>query len=185
MPSLGEAIQNARKKAGLTQAELGKKLGVSGSMIGQWENNLRKPKYETLTKIANVLDMSVDISVAGNVKFYNEIDIQEQKQLILENISELESAIPRTNSSEEKEDIYARLLKLKRTYDDLELMEIYLSRVQRRSYNKTTAEANTMTAEIMIKFDSLNSAGKQKAYEYITDLSEQEKYTKPDEDPAE
>ena len=29
-------------------------------------------------------------------------------------------------------------------------------------------------------FDKLNNKGKQKAVEYVTDLSEQEKYTKPD-----
>ena len=36
----GEKIKEARKKAGMTQAELGTLLGVSGSMIGQWENDL-------------------------------------------------------------------------------------------------------------------------------------------------
>ena len=53
--TLGELIQSSRKKAGLTQVELGKMLGVSGSMIGQWESNLRNPKSETIGKIASVL----------------------------------------------------------------------------------------------------------------------------------
>lgn len=48
---LGKVIKTARKQAGLTQNELGKKLGVSGSMIGQWENNFRNPKDETIAKI--------------------------------------------------------------------------------------------------------------------------------------
>ena len=43
----GEKIKEARKKAGMTQAELGALLGVSGSMIGQWENDFRHPKLET------------------------------------------------------------------------------------------------------------------------------------------
>ena len=46
----GEMIKEARKKAGLTQKELGKRLGVSASMIAQYENSTRKPKLETLKK---------------------------------------------------------------------------------------------------------------------------------------
>ena len=51
----GELIQARRKEAGMTQAELGKKLGISGAGIAQWENNLRKPKKETLSRIASAL----------------------------------------------------------------------------------------------------------------------------------
>ena len=51
----GEKIKEARKKAGMTQAELGTLLGVSGSMIGQWENDFRHPKLETRAKIADAL----------------------------------------------------------------------------------------------------------------------------------
>ena len=39
----GEKIRAARKSAGLTQSELGKMLGVSGSMIGQYETEARRP----------------------------------------------------------------------------------------------------------------------------------------------
>lgn len=53
----GQRIQQARKKAGLSQKQLGEKLGLSASMIGQWENDLRNPKYETLQKIAKALDV--------------------------------------------------------------------------------------------------------------------------------
>ncbi len=53
----GKRIQAARKKANLSQRELGEKLGVSASMIGQYENDLRKPKFETLRKIADALEI--------------------------------------------------------------------------------------------------------------------------------
>ena len=56
---LGKQIQKIRKRAGLTQAELGRRLGVSGSMIGQWEGNHRVPKFETIIAIADALDVSV------------------------------------------------------------------------------------------------------------------------------
>lgn len=57
--TIGERVQAARKAAGLSQRELGEKLGVSASMIGQYENNLRKPKLETLARIAKALNTYV------------------------------------------------------------------------------------------------------------------------------
>lgn len=53
-------IKQARKKAKLTQKELGEKLGVSQVMIAQYENGTRKPKFETLQKIANATKIPVN-----------------------------------------------------------------------------------------------------------------------------
>ena len=54
----GERIYIARKRSGLTQKELGEKLGVSASMIGQYENGFRNPKKKTLERIADALGVS-------------------------------------------------------------------------------------------------------------------------------
>ena len=53
---IGLKIKLARKSKGLTQSQLGEIMGLSGSMIGQWENGLRKPKIETLVRIEKALD---------------------------------------------------------------------------------------------------------------------------------
>lgn len=64
----GELIRQARKKAHITQEELGVKLGVSGSMIAQYETGKRKPKYETLERIAAALGVeSVELKPVGKV----------------------------------------------------------------------------------------------------------------------
>ena len=55
----GQRIQQARKKAGLSQKQLGEKLGLSASMIGQWENDLRNPKFDTLRRIAAALNTPI------------------------------------------------------------------------------------------------------------------------------
>ena len=55
----GECIKFARKRAGLTQKELGEKLGISFQTLAQWETGKRKPKYETLERIALALGMEV------------------------------------------------------------------------------------------------------------------------------
>ena len=57
---IGHKIQQVRKRLGITQAELGARLSVSGSMVGQWESNRRTPKYETIARIARALDASVE-----------------------------------------------------------------------------------------------------------------------------
>ena len=54
----GELIRAARKKAGLTQKELGAKLGVSGAMIAQYETGVRTPKVDTMQRIAEPLSVS-------------------------------------------------------------------------------------------------------------------------------
>lgn len=54
----GERIRIARKNAGLTQKQLGEKLNLSYQTIAQWENGLRNPKYETIIRIAEALNLS-------------------------------------------------------------------------------------------------------------------------------
>lgn len=57
--TVGERIRAARKEAGLTQKELGEKLGVSAAMIGQYETGVRNPKFEKIKKIANALEIDI------------------------------------------------------------------------------------------------------------------------------
>lgn len=52
-------IRDYRMRMGLTMKELGKRVGVSESAVGNWENGKRKPSYEYLLKIAEELDCSV------------------------------------------------------------------------------------------------------------------------------
>lgn len=56
----GERIKFARKEAGLTQRELGERLGITYQTVAQWENNLRNPKFDTLRRIAEALDIAID-----------------------------------------------------------------------------------------------------------------------------
>lgn len=55
--TFGNMIQIARDKAGLSQKELAQKLGVSASMISQYENGLRFPKFTTIQRIAEALQV--------------------------------------------------------------------------------------------------------------------------------
>lgn len=64
--TVGEKIRTIRKEKGLTQKELGDKLGkISQQQIGQWETGKANPKKETLQKIAKALE--VDIAVLMDI----------------------------------------------------------------------------------------------------------------------
>ena len=56
--SLGNDIQKYRKDKKLTQLELAKRAGLSEISIRKYENGDRKPKIETVQKIAEALDIS-------------------------------------------------------------------------------------------------------------------------------
>ncbi len=55
----GELIKAARKKAGLTQAELGAKLNITPAAISQFEKPSSNPTFETLEKISNALGCKI------------------------------------------------------------------------------------------------------------------------------
>lgn len=57
--TIGENIRAIRKSQGITQWELAKRMGKTQSLIGQYETGARKPKAETLNKIAKSLNVDV------------------------------------------------------------------------------------------------------------------------------
>ena len=63
---IGENIRHARQKAGLTQKELGEKLGISQAAVGQFESDKANPKIETLQKIAAALNIKLSELVPMN-----------------------------------------------------------------------------------------------------------------------
>lgn len=58
----------ARKKAGLTQAELSEKTGISQSDISRLENGSRNPTIALLNRIANALNATCRIEFVPNVR---------------------------------------------------------------------------------------------------------------------
>ena len=74
----GEKIKAARKKAGLTQKELGRRIGVAYQTLAQWENDLRKPKYATLQRIAAAL----------NVEWTELVPEEDQGQTVIDHMKE-------------------------------------------------------------------------------------------------
>ena len=53
-------IKEIRKKCGLTQKELGERVGVSEAAISQYESGKRRPDYEIVLRMADYFGCSVD-----------------------------------------------------------------------------------------------------------------------------
>ena len=60
MKSFGETIASLRKKKGLTQSELAEKMNVTDKAVSKWERDLSCPDINTISKLAEVLDVSVE-----------------------------------------------------------------------------------------------------------------------------
>lgn len=60
MDTKGDRIKQLRKENGLNQAELGKLVGAAKTTVSGWERNERIPEPETLSKLADVFNVSMD-----------------------------------------------------------------------------------------------------------------------------
>lgn len=56
----GEFIYQKRKSVGLTQDELGKKLGVTNKAVSKWETGETIPEVNVLINLAKVLNVTID-----------------------------------------------------------------------------------------------------------------------------
>lgn len=65
--STGEKIKKIRLKKGITQKQLAELLNTSQQNLAQYESGKRKPKIETLRKIAHALNVPVTELVESDV----------------------------------------------------------------------------------------------------------------------
>ena len=61
--TFGERCTSIRKKKKLSQADMGKALGIDGDAYGRYERGEVKPSIEMATKISDVLSVSLDFLV--------------------------------------------------------------------------------------------------------------------------
>ncbi len=88
---MGNKLKHLRLKAGLTQAQLARKLGISASTVGMYEQGRREPDNFTLAKICRTLDASGDYIL--NLDEKNQINPEKSEiySIISDFISTLEN----------------------------------------------------------------------------------------------
>lgn len=89
---IGKRIEEIRKIRKISQAELAEMTDLSVSFINFIENAKRKASLQTLVLIANVMDTTVDILLAGNQK-HGSGEYKNEIFILMEDCSRYEDRI--------------------------------------------------------------------------------------------
>lgn len=79
-----DRLKSLRQQAGLTQGELGKKLGLSPSIVGMYEQGRRSPTYEGMEQIADIFNVDIDYLTGKETKsaYYSDPETQRIAEAI-------------------------------------------------------------------------------------------------------
>lgn len=59
----GEVIRRARRRAGLSQAELARRLRTKQPVVARWETGARAPTLETVARAVEACGLALDVAV--------------------------------------------------------------------------------------------------------------------------
>lgn len=75
--NIGELISSLRKEKGMTQYDLAVKMNVTDKAVSKWERNLSYPDISSISKLSEILCITVEELLSAKVKSknnkYNEI----------------------------------------------------------------------------------------------------------------
>ena len=60
----GDLLREARRRAGLSQAQLARRAGKATSVIGRWERDEVEPSFETLRKLIRACGLDLRVNLA-------------------------------------------------------------------------------------------------------------------------
>ena len=87
---LGKRIKQGRLKLDLTQYALAEEVGVSQNFLGDIERGLKAPSITTAIRLANVLNISLDVlfaeSLTAQVNEANDIVLTDKQLALLKKI---------------------------------------------------------------------------------------------------
>lgn len=76
MNMVSDSIKKLRKEKKMTQDELAEKLCVTRQAVSNWEMGKTQPDVDTLTKLAEILGVSVERIIYGKEKKHWHLDIK-------------------------------------------------------------------------------------------------------------
>jgi len=82
---MGARIAALRRQAGISQAELARRLGCSASAVGMYEQGRREPPSDLLVQMARIFDVTTDYLLTGCAR-----EPQDQKifaEMLLQNLN--------------------------------------------------------------------------------------------------
>jgi len=66
-----DLIYMARRRAGVTQAELGRRIGLPQSQISRWERGRVEPSLETLRRLVRACGLELTLGLANGDDSYD------------------------------------------------------------------------------------------------------------------
>ena len=87
MKSIGETIATLRKEKGMTQSQLAEKMNVTDKAVSKWERDLSCPDINTISKLADVLGVSVEELLKAKKSEYADSKIKDLFNLILKAVA--------------------------------------------------------------------------------------------------
>ena len=87
MKSIGETIASLRKKNGMTQNELAEKMNVTDKAVLKWERDISCPDINTISKLADILNVSVEELLSAKQKDYSNSKRKDLINLIFKAIA--------------------------------------------------------------------------------------------------
>lgn len=178
----GQRIRIARKKANMTQAELASRLHIPYQSIGQWERDLRNPKYETLQALANELDVTV-----GYLQGYESLDaakildaINKSDFRTVESIMGLPEGSIHPLSNEESAEITKKIEKnAQNSKVNINKLKLYI----KLCYGEFTEQDYLSLRAIIEKFSTLNDPGQKEAIRSVEIIAGNPDYQKEKKPP--
>lgn len=80
----GDTLRKLRKAANLTQEELGKKIGITGSAIRMIELGKRKGSTEVINKLAKFFNIPLETLATENINEINELVVSNILDQLIE-----------------------------------------------------------------------------------------------------
>ena len=108
---LGARIAALRRAAGMSQGELAKKLQVSPSAVGMYEQGRREPSAETLVALSRLFHVTLDYLLTGQPSPEEQILVADAMDSVLDLAdAQLASRPKRPLSRQELAVLFAALL---------------------------------------------------------------------------
>lgn len=91
MDKIGERIKQRREGLGLSQSDLANKIGLTSAAISLLEKGDRKPSYEMILKLSDVLGVTTDFLMGRSNENKIEISFRGAENLTSEMQKQVES----------------------------------------------------------------------------------------------
>ena len=80
-------LKEIRNLKGISQRQLGKLIGVAGTVISKYERGICDPSIENLIKMADIFNVSVDTLVGHNSTILDLTVLDDNRQYVINKVA--------------------------------------------------------------------------------------------------